>query len=841
MPRPRIDKILDEAVRGKLIYVIAGAGYGKTQAVHRYLEKLENAYVLWIQLTESDNNGSFFWENLTHNIAIYNPGIAAKLRALGFPENASRFDRFSKILRSREHFTQKVFLVLDDFHLIHSDSALAFMERCAQVRNSGECLVLISRTEPKINSVSMFSKGLATRITEEDLRFTNDEIADFLKLNDISFSAGDLPGFAKATANWALAVKLLSLVLKRIPNQPERALDIMKQNIFKLLETEAWGDLPEDIKKMIARLSLVSDLPFTSLYEVLDDAGQLQDMNRLTSFIWPDSFTGDFRIHPLYLEFLNGKQNILSDYEKLDTYRRAAKWCSENDLHMSAVNYYAKSRQFQSVIGTLLSYPLKLPKDTCEYILDILEGLEPDQNEQGDPNLLFLKHFFIPLLLIGTGRYEDARARSLDTIREWENAATPDSSGLLCAAYSNLSYIDMYVCTATHSYDAPKYLQKCVDCFRKSNMQPIEVTGPFTIPDIRSFACPVGEGATLAEFEQFLAAARETESIIEGHFHHMYYGYADLAACEIAFFKNEKDTAITAAHKCIVKAREKGQRSIEAMAEQYLLRIAVMDGDYALSKEILGRLFSHLSNTEFWNRYLIINLHISFFYAQIGLPDMAPAWFAMSKNEESEIHIPAKELIVYVKHCIAAKKYNQAYAALSESSPREPQERFQFGELVLSLLSAVVKIKTGDRAGAMEDFEKAWELSFEGIFEMFFIELGRNLDPLVAEALKHDGCKIPNEWLKVISRKASIYAKKSEVIRNAVLREHEMGDNVSLSDKEHEILTDLYHGLSREEISTNRHLSVNTVKKSLQSVYSKLNANNNVDAIRLALEKKLIE
>ena len=33
MPRPRIDRIFDRAARCKLVYVIAGAGYGKTQAV----------------------------------------------------------------------------------------------------------------------------------------------------------------------------------------------------------------------------------------------------------------------------------------------------------------------------------------------------------------------------------------------------------------------------------------------------------------------------------------------------------------------------------------------------------------------------------------------------------------------------------------------------------------------------------------------------------------------------------------------------------------------------------------------------------------------------------------
>ena len=54
------------------------------------------------------------------------------------------------------------------------------------------------------------------------------------------------------------------------------------------------------------------------------------------------------------------------------------------------------------------------------------------------------------------------------------------------------------------------------------------------------------------------------------------------------------------------------------------------------------------------------------------------------------------------------------------------------------------------------------------------------------------------------------------------------------------MLKDLYHGLSREEIAANRHISINTVKKTLPAIYAKLDAKNNVDAIRIAMEKNLI-
>ena len=248
LPRPRIDEILDRSTRCKLVYVVAGVGYGKTQAVHNYLRKQENVVIRWLQLNESDNIGSHYWEGLTHNIAFDNPVLAANLRELGFPDTAIRFNQFAEIIRTTEHQSRKTFLVLDDFHFIRDGQALEFAERCAHLKIPDACVIIISRNEPEINTVSLFSKGDACIITEDELRFTEDEIAEFLKWRDIKISINEIPKIAEVTNGWAFAIKLLSLILRRNPDDLDRALEATRQNIFKLLETEAFNTLPEDIQ-----------------------------------------------------------------------------------------------------------------------------------------------------------------------------------------------------------------------------------------------------------------------------------------------------------------------------------------------------------------------------------------------------------------------------------------------------------------------------------------------------------------------------------------------------------------------------------------------------------------
>jgi len=842
MPRPRINEILDRSVDCKLVYVIAGAGYGKTQAVHHYLRQQDDAVVRWLQLTESDNIGSHYWENLIHNVSFDNPDLAIKLRDLGFPETMIRFNQFADILRKTEHHSRKTFLVLDDFHLIHAPQALEFAERCAHLKIRDACVIVISRKEPDINAVSLFSRGDACIITEDELRFSEDEIADYLKFRGIDFSSKDIPAIVESTRGWAFAIKMLSLILIRKPGDLYRALEATKQNIFKLMETEAFSNFPENVQRRLIQLSLTFDLPLISLNDFSGDEVFAEYVQQLAPFIWFDSFINDYRIHPLYLEFLQSKQSVLSEEEKVDIYCRVSKWCFKNDFFIDAVKYCAMSGQYKRIFEALLSYPFKLPEGTSVYFLGILMEIDKENKEENDLSILLLKSLFIPILLLGAGKPKEAEEYSKATIKKWENINTPVSYALLSVANSNLAYIGLYTSTVTYVYDSPIYLKKAIEYQKLSGMPPGKGTGAFLVPDIRSFSCTVGENADLRDFDDFLESAKETALYITRTSHGMYHGYDDLVSCELAFFKNQLEDARIFAHSAITKAHEQKQYSIASMANGYLLRIAIFEGDYSLCKELLKQMEKYPDSQIFWNRDILYDLFTGFFYAQIGLPQMAAPWLIMEdKDTENEVNIPIRELIVSVKCNIASKKYKQALAILCNSYPRDPMYRFRFGELTLFLLLSYVRLKTGDIDGAIRDFEKAYTLSYEGIFEMPFIELGKCFHALAAAVLNMEERFISHDWIRAMERKASAYSKKAGIITAKVKRLKHMKDDIRLSQREREILEDLYHGLSRDEMAATRFLSINTVNKLLQSLFLKLNASTNIDAIRVAIERGIIE
>ena len=841
MPRARLDGILDNAVDCKLVYVIAGVGYGKTRAVHNYLTHQETAVVRWIQFNESDNIDSHFWESVVRTVSMDNPDLAAELRRLGFPETLARFKQFAELLKFIEHRSHKTYFVLDDFHVITDPQVLLFVERCAQQQLPNSCVIIVSRKEPEINTVSLFSKGVACIITEDELQFTEDEISDYFYRCKIPTSAQDIKKIAKSTNGWALALKMLLLIMEKNPRDLDRALKSAKQNIFKLLETEVFNNIPENAQRRLIQLSLTPDLPLTQLSETFHDGLFTKHAPQLAPFVWFDSFIGDHRVHPLFLEFLQSKQDILSSEEKHDTYQRVAEWCFQNDFFANIIKYCTMSRQYDRVLEVLLSYPFRMPGNTCEYFLSIIQSIETGDDEDGDLNVLVLKVLFVPLLLVGMNRFKEAEDYSFEIISKWENKNTPLSYSVLSIAYSNLSYINLFTSTVTNKNESAKYLKKSLENQKLSGMPPGKGVGAFLVADIRSFSCTVGEDAELSDFDEYYESSKETARYVEETAHGTYCGYDDLVACEIAFFKNQLDLARNYAHRAILRAYERGQYSIASMANGYLLRIAIHDGDYPLCKEILNQLGNSRDENAFWNHKVLYDLFTGLYYAQIGLPEMAASWLTMDEREsELDVHIPVRELIVGVKCYIASEKYKQALTVLSNSYPRDPIYRFRLGELILTLLLSVVRLKLGDTESAVRDFEKAYNLSYDGVLVMPFIEIGKDFHLLAAAASKQDGCTIPEDWLKTVDRKASAYAKKAAVIAVSVKKEKNIKDDVRLSAREREILSDLYHGLSRDEMAATHYLSINTINKVLQSIFIKLNATNSADTIRIAIERGLL-
>jgi LuxR family maltose regulon positive regulatory protein len=177
---------------------------------------------------------------------------------------------------------------------------------------------------------------------------------------------------------------------------------------------------------------------------------------------------------------------------------------------------------------------------------------------------------------------------------------------------------------------------------------------------------------------------------------------------------------------------------------------------------------------------------------------------------------------------------------LSYIHEMKQRESYLFGRIEMLAIEACVHYRMKNKEKAFAVLSEAYQTASPNDIIMPFIELGKDMRTLTASALKDPDSKIPGPWLETVNRKATSYAKRQLHVIAEYRQVNGITDGIAFSPREREILTDLSHGLSRAEIAASRNLSVNTVKKVINMIYSKVGAENLADLIRFAVERKVI-
>jgi LuxR family maltose regulon positive regulatory protein len=833
LERPHIYSLLEKAVQGPLVTVIAGAGYGKTQVVHSFVQKFRMT-TAWMQFSESDNNSWRFWENFVCTIATISEESASRLGEIGFPETKRQFDRYIIIPQKDVISNEKYIFVYDDFHLIHDKTVLRFLEWSVTSYFPNITSILISRNEPAINIAGFFSKGLVTRITEDDLRFSEEEMVRYLRSRDIILSPKAARELYNDTEGWVFAIRLAGLFLKK--GSADYVRSSIKNNIFNLIEGRVFAVISKDLQKYLIKLSLIDNLSAALLTELAAGETQGDSDKKLTDelehigfFIRFDTYLNVYRIHHLLLEYLKRRQDELTGEEKKDVYLRAARWCAANNLKMDAISYYEKAGAYDKLIEIIYTLPMALPDHITDILMDILNRAPAELYRKNAIAWILRTRFLFTL-----GKIEESEAEAKGIIQRFE--VLPQSafnSRVLFATYNHLGFISMISSVSTRRYDFPFYFEKahqyCVD-------SPSELRGAITVINLGSYICRVGVSEP-GEMEAFIDAVTASIPHIAATMNGCGYGMDDLARAELAYFKGELDSAEKFAYQALYKAQKRNQYEIENRALFYLIRLNTALGNHAKIQELFALLEAQLKVPEYSNRYVYYDIVLGWFYARIDQVEKVASWL---KNdfEENELNslLLGLEALVRTEYYMVEKKYPAALNSLESHENPFGLGAYLFGRLFMKVRAAVCHYHMGEKDKAIKALEAAYILGESNSLEMPFIEMGRDMVALAGAALMDKNHIIPQVWLEKIRRNASAYTKKFSVIVEKFRNENQVfpAPAVVLSRRERQILGDLSQGLTRERIAGAGNMSINAVKSIIRSVYHKLGAVNRADAIRIA-------
>ena len=817
------------ATKYPLIMVCAGAGYGKTSAVHDFAQEYQ-ATTVWVQLSERDNVGGRFWENYTHSMIKINKDFADAIKKIGFPDTAEKMNHYFNMLRKHVQIKQRI-MVFDDFHFIENPAVIRFVEEGFRTIPTGTVPFIISRSTPKINIAAYVSNDHIFNVSEDELRFTESELAQYFRGQGISLAPDSLRGIMQDTGGWAFAVNFIARSYKKAPGYEGYLRSAMKSNIFRFMEMEIWNGTPERLQLFLARLSLIDHLS-VDLIELLANGDEelIADLEKQNAYVRRDDYINAYLIHQLFLEFLRGKQELLTEEQKRETYAVAGDWCNKNGFKIDALAYFEKTGDYKMIVSIFFELPTQIPQDIAQYAAGIFDKIPQEAYNKVD--FLAVMHVRTVMCL---GLWQ--KACGLAEFYEAKFLRMPKNDPLrnhtLGGIYFCWGILRSLTCTFDDRYDFDVYYAKFDECLSKFPIDPGQLANYPAGPWI-SMAGTARKDAP----QEYIDAITRAEHHVSHCFNGAMTGIGNLARGELMFYQDDIRGAEPFILRALEQARERRQFEIVHRALFYILRIAVLQGNYTKLEQALKEMEAQLNENEYTLRFISYDIALAWYYNTLCLPEKIPDWL---KDKFTPYGHPSFienfGNLARAHYCFLTKDYPPLLAYMEEQKKRES---ILFGRIEMLAAEACIHYKMKDKKKAYAALEGAYKTASPNGILMPFIELGKDMRTLSAFALKQANDSIPKSWLETINRKSASYSKRLAHVISEYKQANNMAGGFVISQRENEILTDLSHGLSRTEIASHHGLSVNTVKMIINSVYMKLGAENLADAIRIAAENKIL-
>jgi LuxR family maltose regulon positive regulatory protein len=529
------------------------------------------------------------------------------------------------------------------------------------------------------------------------------------------------------------------------------------------------------------------------------------------------------------LDFLISKQEILSRKEKHETYKTAANWCVQNNFKIDALKYYEKIGDYESIVSVLWELFEHMSTEMSLHAVGIFERAPKEIFERVD---YFASMHLLALLCL----YRQQEFISLAESYEQKFLSLPENdfrNRTLGKIYLFWGCLKWLMSTADNNFEYLSYFSKASDCFAKT---PSKIKKIFPVG---SWSCVVGSSEAGAPKQSV-----EAMTHVMTHFSNCVgdtRGLDFLCLGELKFYQNE----ISAAESLLFQAQESawGNKQFDIVQRSlfYILRIAILQGDRTKAEQTLKDLKSLLDEENYFRRFVSYDIALGWYHCVIRQQEMVSDWL---KGDFSGYHhayfIENLGNQVKARYFYLKRNYMPLMTYIRDLKQRES---ILYGRVETLAMEACVRYQMKNKSAAWSALREAYENAAPNDIVMPFIELSKDMRTLTTSALSltedpETDMGIPRAWLESIRHKATSYAKNQSMF----ITEHNLynSNKKTLSAREQDVLSDLYHGFSQSEIANKRSLSVNTVKMVTKCIYDKLHVHKISDLIRIAAEQGLV-
>ena len=362
--RPRLVERLNAGLPCKLTLISAAAGFGKTTLLSEWVATCEQP-VAWLSLDEEHHDPSRFLtylvsalQTITFNKAKGMAQLGERvLTALKSPQPPPFNSLLTTLINDIMAVPENVMLILDDYHLIKSESvnqALAFLIQ--HLPPSVMHLVLATREDPPLPLARLRARGQLSELRAPDLRFTPVETAKFLnQVMALNLSPEEITALENRTEGWIAGLQLAAISLQKHPDTAHFIQSFSGSHHFVLdyLVEEILEQQPDGIQTFLLSTSILECLCGAlcdAVLPQLSTPGQeiLEHLERTNLLLVPlDDKRTWYRYHHLFSEALQTRLTRVQPDKVAELHLSACTWYEQHNFRSNAIRHALAARHFE--------------------------------------------------------------------------------------------------------------------------------------------------------------------------------------------------------------------------------------------------------------------------------------------------------------------------------------------------------------------------------------------------------------------------------------------------------------------------------------------------------------
>ena len=367
-PTPRVPHVARPAVRRLLagsrgvpvIFVEAGAGYGKTAAVLEWVGR-DPRPTAWLTLDRSDNDPDLLVRSVGFSLGEIAPDLSETFRALWarrLPPAETALPVLCQAMRERSAFV----LVIDDVHLVESPDAGSCLESLLSSIPDGAQIALVGRSNPSVGLIRRRLDGQAECIGARELAMSTSEGGELLRRARLPLPGDEVRSLVERTEGWPTGLRLATMAMRARDPSERRASAFSGRNplVAEYLHDEVIDRLPPKQAAFLGRSAVLEELSGPVCDAVLEMSGSgrvLSELAATTSFVVPLDGEGNrFRYHRLMAEMLRDELQKGEPERATRLLRRASRWAEGHGEIGAAVRYAARAGDIRRAGGLVLDH-----------------------------------------------------------------------------------------------------------------------------------------------------------------------------------------------------------------------------------------------------------------------------------------------------------------------------------------------------------------------------------------------------------------------------------------------------------------------------------------------------